>query len=418
MQDEARSGTSRAFLGAAAFYTATAIPMSYVFYLLPAQLREAGHSAATISLLALVYLPYALRALWAPAIDRYARGDARRFKIVLAACAAMAVPAVLAFGLVEPAGQIASIMTIAAVLFVILSTGTTGLDGYTVATLGEGDRRHASIWQTVGFTVGGVVLGLGAMLAGGLAWSAVVVLIALATAVAALPILALPADRPSRAVSIHGTGPGEGGSTGAFLRNPAVWRLLCISLLSKMGLGMIAGYLPILQVDYGVSASQAGFFGAFGSNVLGLGSALVGGWFLLRIGGLRAIGAMGLVAAVFFALAALTHETLRSPAFAITLTLIFLSLGYAFIAPFKALSLAVSDGPRCASRAAVLASVDLSLSILAASISGSLVTALGLESFLWLSMVLCLAAAGVALRTAQGRPDGLSDSTTERLPLP
>lgn len=407
-QDDTRSDKPRIFLGAAAFYTATAIPMSYVFYLLPAQLREAGHSAATISLLALVYLPYALRALWAPAVDRYARGDARRFKIVLAMSAAIAVLAVMAFGLVEPVGEIARIMVIATLLFVILSTGTTGLDGYTVAMLAESDRHHASIWQTVGFTGGGVVLGLGAMLAGGLAWNVVVVLITLATAVAALPILALPTDRSSRAFGQHGAGQAENGATRAFFRDPAVRQLLCISLLSKMGLGMIAGYLPILQVDYGVSASQAGFFGAFGSNVLGLCSAFIGGWLLLRVGGLRAIGAMGLVAAAFFALAALTNEALRGPTFAIALTLIFLSLGYAFIAPFKALSLAVSDGPHSASRAATLASVDLSLSILAASFSGSLVTALGLENFLWLSMALCLAAAGVALRAAQSRPDALS----------
>lgn len=386
-------------MGAAAFYMATAMPMAYVFYLLPAQMREAGQSVATISLLSLVYLPYAFRVLWAPAIDRYAGGDIGRFRNVMALSLALAVFSVLAFALVEPASQIIGIMAISTLLFVFLATGTTGLDGYAVAAFDENGRRRISIWQTIGFTGGSAVLGLGAMTVEGAAWTTVVLLIAAATAFFALPVLKMPSrisEPPQPTLSLLET---DDGSFRSFLRRPATRRLLLLSLLCKTGLGMVAGYLPILQVDYGLSANQAGFFGAFGSNVLGLCAAFVSGWLLIRAGGLRTIGWMCCIAAGCFAFTALAHDHLHGPAFAIGLTLVFLSVGYAYVAPFKALSLAVSEGKRAASHAAALASVDLTLSILAAAVSGSLVTWLGLGNFFWLSMGLCLAAAAVAFRT-------------------
>ncbi|MFT4090943.1 MAG: MFS transporter [Asticcacaulis sp.] len=393
--------TKGANLGAAAFYMATAIPMSCVFYLLPALLREEGHDATTIGLLSLVYLPYALRVIWAPLVDRYANGSARRYRQVMQVMLIGAVLAVAGFCLFDPATQLWGIVGIATLLFTLLATGTTGLDGFSITTFDARGRQRASIWQTVGFTLGGVVFALGMLLTAGLGWAALVLIIAAATALAALPLFfgrAPEAEPVSEPPVPEATRPET--SLMAFLRQPAVLRLLLLSLLTKAGLGMVAGYLPVLQVDFGVSAAHAGFFGALGSNVLGLGAAFVSGLLMMKIGGLRTVGWVCLIAVPVFVFAALFQAGIRAtpsaPLFAVAMSLTFLTLGYACVAPFKALSLLLSDGKAAASRAAILASVDLTLSILAASVSGALVTALSLSPFLWLSMALCLLSALVA----------------------
>ena len=429
-----RDGTAATFAGAAAFYAATAVPMSYVFYLLPAQLREAGHPAEAISALSLVYLPYAFRVLWAPAIDRFAGAGAAgpsvawRYRAVIMAALVVALGIVLAFRLVDPVANLTGIMILSTLLFVVLASGTTGLDGYAISCLNDRGRNRASIWQTVGFTLGGVALGVIAAISGGWSWPVLTLVIAAVAALSALPVLGLPVRH--QAVSIPDAAGGTptaccSGSADAgarpqrspsfLLRNPAVRRLLLLSLLSKLGLGMVAGYLPILQVDQGVPASAAGFFGAFGSNLLGLAVALGSGYLLLSIGGLRTIGWMNIVGALLLAFAALFLDTLGGPVFAVGISLAFLSLGFAYVAPFKALSLAVSDGQMAASRAATFASLDLTLSILAASMSGWLVGLTGLEPFFWLSMCLCLAAAATAFWPASARSLMSSTAPTEGL---
>ncbi len=388
--------------------------MSYVFYLLPAQLREAGHPAEMISALSLVYLPYALRLFWAPAVDGYAARSpkaamAQRYKTVILVALAVAIAVVLAFRFVDPVSHLTGIMVLSAALFVALATGTTGLDGYAITSLDTRGRQKASIWQTVGFTLGGVGLGLIAVVSSAWSWPTLTLVIAGVAVLAALPVLMLPtapapeASEPVGSVNVLQP-------SNSLLKAPAARRLLLLSLLSKLGLGMVAGYLPILQVDQGVPAAAAGFFGAFGSNVLGLVIAFGSGALLLKLGGLRTIGWMNLTGALIFTFAALFHQVLAGPAFAVGVSLAFLSLGYAYVAPFKALSLGVSDGRLAASRAAAFASIDLTLAIVAASLSGTLIAIIGLDGFFWISMALCLAAAGVAFAPSPGTTDPVSST--------
>jgi PAT family beta-lactamase induction signal transducer AmpG len=394
--------------------------MSYVFYLLPAQLREAGHPAEAISAVSLVYLPYALRVFWAPAIDGYATrrqgsGSAHRYKTAIVVSLVVAVATVLAFRLVDPINDLGGIMLVSAALFVVLATGTTGLDGYAVATLDTGGRERASIWQTVGFTLGGIALGGIAAFSSAWSWPFLTLVIAAATTLMALPVLALPAARPVPATHASGAALPQQSATEPLWKSRSARRLLLLTLLTKLGIGMVAGYLPILQVDHGVPAAAAGFFGAIGSNVLGLAVAIASGFLLLKFGGAQTIGAMNLLGALIFAFAALFHQAFAGPVFAVGVSIAFLSLGYAYVAPFKALSLAVSDGRMAASRAAVFASIDLTLAIVVASLSGSLVSLIGLGAFFWTSMVLCLAAAAAAFLPAGRSGVPILSSTTEPL---
>ncbi|UXM96480.1 MFS transporter (plasmid) [Bartonella sp. HY329] len=418
-----------------AFYIVTAIPMSYIFYLLPALLREAGYSAASISLLSLVYLPYALRVFWAPLIDRYAKGAPNAYRHIILLTALIATFTLLAFLWVDPSANFALLMVLSSLLFIILATGTIALDGFAVITEDEQGYRYASIWQVIGFTIGGIILGLIAFFANGQSWfiilSAIIICTALATGFLFLVIPARPAlerfpksvkrfsdkkrgvnkglerrsdpIRSKSALTIELNNPKDAKSHGetrsflaflAFLRHKAIWHFILIALFAKMGLGLVTAYLPIMQVDFGVSAGLAGFFGAFGSNALGLGAALISGHILLRYNGLKLIGWMSLATAIIFLGTAICVNQWQNAPFAIFISLIYMALGYAFIAPLKALSLWLSqqigDSHTAASRVSMLASIDLTLSLLTASMAGSIVTFIGLSAFFGLAFLLSL----------------------------
>lgn len=384
-----------------AFYIVTAIPMSYIFYLLPALLREAGHSAASISLLSLVYLPYALRVFWAPLIDSYAKGAPNAYRHIILLTALIATFTLLAFLWVDPSANFALLMVLSSLLFILLATGTIALDGFAVITEDEQGYRYASIWQVIGFTIGGIILGLIAFFANGQSWfiilSAIIICTALATG---FLFLVIPA-RPALAIELNN--PKDAKSHGqtqsflaflAFLRHKTIWHFILIALFAKMGLGLVTAYLPIMQVDFGVSAGLAGFFGAFGSNALGLGAALISGHILLRYNGLKLIGWMSLATAIIFLGTAICVNQWQNAPFAIFISLIYMALGYAFLAPLKALSLWLSqqigDSHTAASRVSMLASIDLTLSLLTASMAGSIVTFIGLSAFFGLAFLLSL----------------------------
>src|SRR5688500_11413622 len=60
-----------------ALYLAQGLPHGFFTQALPVLLREAGYSLKMISALSLLYLPWALKFLWAPWLDH--RGTARRW---------------------------------------------------------------------------------------------------------------------------------------------------------------------------------------------------------------------------------------------------------------------------------------------------------------------------------------------------
>lgn len=392
---------NRVSLGTVAFCAATSIPMSFFYYVLPAVLRQAGHSAETIGLVALVYLPYAFRVLWAPAVDRIAAGNARRYRALAFAMLIAAISSILGFAAINPRLDLAATLTIATLVFAFLATGLTALDGYVLATLGVQGRERISAFQAIGFTVGAIILGLGAMVADGLSWTAMVLLLAATTAILTIPLLVLPKTRKSSEAANQSRLPHE---IWRFLKRPTVCRRIAVSVLAHGGLGLPAGYLPVLQVDAGLSPGQIGLFGTVGSNICGLVAAVVAGALVVRLGTWRTLIVVSIAGLVIFVAVAMSHALLNGPVFAVTVALIVMALGYSYVVPYRALILTICDGEKGATQAAVLSCFDVVIALLSASLAGVVVSAIGLTGLFALSAAACCAGAAVAI-VASSRPD-------------
>lgn len=392
-----------------AFCAATSIPMSFFFFILPATLRQAGHPAEVVSLAALVYLPYALRFLWAPLVDRVGQGAAARYRAVALAMLVAAVVALAAFLPLDPKRDAAAVLWIAALVFVFLATGMSALDGYIVSTLDDDGRKRVTIFQAAGFTLGAVAVGFGAIASEGVSWTSTVALLGGATAMLGLTVAILP--RLGTAPAGLGRSPIVAGLRG-FIGSPQVRRRAGLSLLAKGGLGLPVGYLAVLQVDSGLSAAEVGLFGTVGSNIGGLIAAFAVGGLLVRWGGWRTLAALCAAASCMLAAAALLHAELAGAAFAVTLSLTVLALGYGYAVPYRALVLTICGGAFGATQAALLSCLDIVVGILAAALSGVVVTMVGLGGLLGLAALGCLGGAVLAMH-AVSLPDETSST-----PLP
>ena len=363
-------------VGLITFSAAISVPMTYCYFVLPAVLRETGHPAEIVATIALVYLPYALRVLWAPLVDRFGAESPLRFRRLALMCLVANVLALMAFMPFDPARNITGVFAVATTMSFLSGTGQTALDGYVLRVWGEEGRRRAPGQQATGFAAGGVIVGVGVLIIDGQGWTAMVTLLIVVSVACMLLFLFLPRI-PEARVTINAARVSAG--LGRFMRSRPALQLMAMSLMINGGMGLIGGYMPIFQVDSGLTSGQAGIFGAVGSNLCGLIAAMIAGVLVVRFGGWILLTGVGVVTALVFAGISLSHPAVSGPVFAVLITFAAMSLGFIYLIGHRALSLSVSGGPRAASQTAFLSSFDFSVVIIFGSMSGLIAATIGVS---------------------------------------
>lgn len=393
----------RLLIASAAFFAAMSIPMSFFYYILPASLRQVGHGPDVVGLIMLVYLPYAVRVIWAPLIDRFAQYSANRYRLVALASLACSIVILLAIMQVDISNNLTVLAVLATAVFFCLSTGMTAIDGYCLMLLGEQGREKFASFAMWGFSVGGVIVGVGAYFLADMSWQSLVWFLVIGTLIAALPTLLLPSQIEVEATTKDAISSDSNNNDGlwSFFKKRETKTLSIVSLLIHGGLGLPLGYFPILLIDSGVSVGEIGLFGSVGGNVLGMLSAFLASWLLIRIGGWRSIilsCITGFSCFVVFAGWVLLEQVPNSnnfltlgPVEVVTAYLVTIFLGAVFFILYRALVLKICDGARAASQSAALSSLDFAISIVAASMAGIVVEFYGLTGLFLSSAGLCLA---------------------------
>jgi MFS family permease len=395
-------GTGTALrLGIGAVYAAAAVPLFFIYNILPASLRQAGQPPEIANLVFLAYLPFALRAIWAPLVDRLGRQRAPVYRLIVLTCLGLAALGIVSLLAYSPATGAIPITLAATVLIVLIATATIALDGYLMAMLPASERARSAALQGSGFALGGLAMGLGILACDGADWHVVVWLLMGTMAALALPALALPAAAPAAFVPDANEITQRG--LWRFLVGAASRRRIGLALTLHGGLALAGGMLPVLQVDAGLTLGQIALVSAAGANGVGLIAAWMTGLALQRISAWRMAAIVGLASALGFGAIAFAAPKV-GPAAAIALSLFVMALGYAFFVIFRALVLKGCGGPRGATQAATLSSLDAFVSTIFAILAGVVIGRFNLPILLSLSALLC--AAGVALAwVAGGRAD-------------
>jgi MFS transporter (putative signal transducer) len=276
-------------LGVGGLYVGQSVISGITFSALPSVLRDQGMPLDQIGLTYLVVLPWVLKFLWAPAIERYRlppTGPSRSRSVVLIGgliCAACLV-------LVGAIGPTKLVPLMAALMVIAFAAATVDVacDGHAVESLSERHHGWGNAAQVGGAYIGAAIgSGLFLILVDYLDWMLASLFIAVLIVLLGLPFVLSPASVPT-APRTHQP------SLRAALRRSTMRKGLVLAavytLTQKWSLSMIGPFL----IDKGLDLSSLGILNGLGGLLVGFACALLGGA-LVRIWGARSVLVVALV---------------------------------------------------------------------------------------------------------------------------
>lgn len=275
-------------------YFAQGLPFGFFVQAVPILLRKAGYSLTAIGTAALLTLPWALKFLWAPLVDRYYSRRLGRRRTWILAMQLAATLVLLAIALAPGSQDLAVLMAAMAVLNLVAATQDIATDGLAVELLPPEDRGFANGLQVAGYRVGMIVGG--GVLFGvyvSLGHHGMFAVMAALTALASLPVLLSP--EPATLAPIPAETPAAtAASARHFLTLAGVWPLLGMIALYKLGEASAQSLLPTFLHDAHVSDEAIAVIRGTVGFVAGMAGALAGGLLVTRLGRKRALVAFGL----------------------------------------------------------------------------------------------------------------------------
>ncbi len=270
-------------------YVGQSIIGGLTFIALPSVLRDRGLPLDQIGLTYLAVLPWALKFLWAPAIERYRLppvGQSRSRSIVLVTTLLSALGLCLA-SLIGPTSLVPLIAVFVIIAFAA-STGDIACDGHAVETLSERHHGWGNAAQVGGAYLGSALgSGLFLVLVAGLDWRWATLAMAALLVALALPFILSPAP-PSPGSRTHQP------SLGQALRRKDMRIGLALAAIyvvaQKWGVAMLGPFL----IDSGLDLASLGIVNGLGGMAVGFGCALLGGA-LVRLWGAPVVMVLALV---------------------------------------------------------------------------------------------------------------------------
>ncbi|MEB3234577.1 MAG: MFS transporter [Cyanobacteriota bacterium] len=306
MVDQSAPGTARTrLLAVAAEGAASGAPYMVGTKLLQGWLTASGVPVGLIGLLGLAELPYTLKMLWAPALDRWpiAWPDRRRGWLLLLQAALVVVIAAMA--LLRPSASDPVSLTLVgamAVLLAVLSaTQDIAVDAYRTDLLPETERGAGGAATNLGYRAAMLAIGAGGfILAGRFGWPAAFVAAAILLLLMLPFTLTAPAlpplQHPISTLKQAFIGPAK-----EFVHRTGGWRAAGVLLLILL-YRWPDGLLNLMAVPFLI---QQGFSPALVGSVLGgwgiaatIAGTVLGGVLFSRLGMNRALWLFALFGAV------------------------------------------------------------------------------------------------------------------------
>lgn len=377
----------------ATLYLAQGLPFGFFTQALPVLMRKQGVSLPDIGFVNLLALPWALKFIWAPLVDRYGSSAVGRRRSWILPLQGLSILLVTGLAFTDPRTGLTVMMAAALLTNLVAATQDIAADGLAVDLLNDRERGLGNGVQVAGYRVG-MIIGGGALLivfdrAGWrMTFGSMAVMLALTT----LPV-ALFRERPTEPVA-------KATPIGALawievLRRPGMPLWVALLALYKAGDALASAMIKPLLVDRGMSLEDIGWIIGVVGFCAGFAGALLGGYLAGRFGRRQALIGCGVLQALAIAgYIAPAAGFGGIEALAVACTLEHLTGGMATVSLFTLMM----DSSRESSGATdytVQACVVVIATGLASTASGVLADRLGYVRHFGVSAL--LAAAGVAL---------------------
>jgi len=289
MNQSSRTATGPILSAIGVLYVSQGIPMGLGFSALPAILRQAGYATESIGLLGLILIPWAIKFLWAPIVDRWSGGrfGARRSWIIPAQLTMALLYIAIALVPAEATSLWVLLLALMAANFVS-ATQDIATDGLAVETLRTSEYGTANGLQIGCFTLGMLIGGSLSLIAYAYSgWFLTFALLSAATFLSLIPVLLIDESRHNLRI-----GATQQPSLFVLLRRPGAWLMLSVAATFYFASTMQSSMTGPFMVDAGLSLTEIGAITGTGTAVVAMVGALVGstlvrwfGAFKIAVGG-------------------------------------------------------------------------------------------------------------------------------------
>ena len=380
----------RRYASLAGLYVAQAIPIYLIIAALPAIFREQGVSRSFIGAIALLFLPWILKFLWAPLIDRTTlwRRLGRRRSWILP-MQSVNVAMLLVLSQLSPAEDLAMIMAVMTVIAFAASTQDIATDGYAVEMLRASERAYGNAIQGGSVAVGVVVgSGLALLIYDHAGWQAMTLSIAGLATLAALPLALMEAE-PSPETAKETARP----SLLAFLRRREVLPVLAFALVFRCSEGLVKAMEQPFLVDKQLSLSLIGLTSGVSAATVGLLGSVLAALIIRKAGLFACLYGLGLARTLCFGLFAVAALLPEVPASALV-ALVGLNtiIRYMEIVGLYSLYMGACSARQPATDFTLLSCAQLLVYMAGSLVSGVLADWIGYTALFALATLLSLAA--------------------------
>jgi MFS transporter, putative signal transducer len=371
----------------AGLYAAQSVTGSMVQTALPVVLRDADMPLDQIGYLAVLFLPWALKFLWAPLVDKFLTERSWilvcQGGIILCFLAAMALP---------PQTHMAWLAGVLLAMGVFAATQDVATDSLAVRASDADSRGLASGASTAGAY-------LGFLIGGGL-WLTVPFFLS----------IGLAEPREKRAVGAHRVG------LRTTFGNRALTQGLIFLVVYQVGIRMGSSLTGPYLVDKGIALDMIGLLRGAGGAVAGFIASSLGALVVQTAGITRSIVIAAILnVALLAALAVVEFIGTVSPTLAVSILLLQVgAVAFSFVALYAAM-MNWCNPDQTATDFAALQSIDAILAIAAASVAGVLGKAYGYGWLFSASAVFILVAILLAPRTLAAARQGGRNSVPEKV---
>ena len=312
-------------------YIAQSIPKSFFSTIIPVIMRQENFDLSTIGAMQLIKLPWILKFLWSPYVDKKCQSVEDYKKWILGSeivyAASIFIVAYMDFKV-----DFATIIFMIFISFTASATQDIATDALAVLSFSKKDKSMVNSMQSMG-SFGGVMIGSGLLLLlfQSMGWSSLLPYVGLFVLLAIIPLIFNPniKFKKKEKKDIAKTK-----DIWLFFKQKDrnIWKQIGFLFLYYSGIiGTLAMLKPFL-VDMNFTTKQIGFmFGIIGTAV-GFIASFFGGLIVQRIGRYRSrilFGAMTLASTLFFCI--FIHLPFSTPMLYIGVTLLWSSYGMATI---------------------------------------------------------------------------------------
>ncbi|MCF8302849.1 MAG: MFS transporter [Bacteroidales bacterium] len=282
-------------------YLAQSIPMSFFSTVVPVIMRQEMYSLEAIGYLQLVKLPWIIKFLWAPLVDKTSptRLKYRRWVIFSELFYAVVI---VSIGFLDLDTDFTLIIVLMVIAFVASATQDIATDAFAILSLKKEERSLGNSMQSAGNFLGTLV-GSGLLLIIYHYWGWQLLLTALAgfVIIALIPLRLFRLDRKvvseksGKAISMN--------DILLFFKQPGIGKRVVLLALYYSGMIGVLTMLKPFLVDLEYTVKDIGFISGIFGTAIGALSALLGGVIIRKIGrrnSLITFAVAGLLAATYF----------------------------------------------------------------------------------------------------------------------